>query len=71
MNSNTNLATRPPAAYSLDDPDTAPVSAGWDPYEVWVTRVLSPRLASAAVANEDNTSEPGASLIPVRSDNSD
>lgn len=33
-------------------------STGWDPYEVWRTRVLLPRLEEMAVAEQPKLAEP-------------
>ena len=33
-------------------------SAGWDPYEVWRTRVLLPRLQESAAAEQPKKAEP-------------
>jgi len=35
------------AGTSADTSEAGPAGAGWDPYEVWRTRVLQPRLEEA------------------------
>jgi hypothetical protein len=46
------VAERPPAAQ--ETASNAPEATGWDPYEVWRTRVLLPRLQDQAASETED-----------------
>lgn len=52
-----NIDSRVPA----EEPARWSQPQGWDPFEVWRTRILIPRLAAAAVA-----AQPDASTVPAK-----
>lgn len=57
------------ATSSVSATDKAPSSAGsgWDPIEVWRTRVLLPRLEQRALANRKTDTGTSAKVVALRS----
>jgi hypothetical protein len=47
---------------TVEDPARRSEPQGWDPFEVWRTRILLPRLAEAAAEHDDPTVTPAQLL---------
>jgi hypothetical protein len=62
LTSSVTLVERPSIA-GAEGVKKAPEAGGWDPYEVWRTRVLLPRLKDKSAAEDPSTiTTPSASL---------